>query len=78
MSKPEVQTLVAAISRRCEIVLPLLPRHRIPLGLALLVDVDVEEFRGNQQDKVVASDSDQDLVAAVVIWRIIGAIDVNA
>ncbi len=61
--KPEVEALVAAICRVGKVVFLLRLRHGIPLAIATLVDVDIEELGRDQEDEIVASDADEDFVA---------------
>ena len=78
MSEPEIQSLVALVTRSVKIMLPLLLAHGIPNRRTLLVDANIEDLRPNQKHNIVAGDADQRFVASVVIWRVICAVDINA
>lgn len=64
--KAEIQTLVALIRSRLQVVLLLLLRHGIPYLRSLLVEVDVEELGTYEEHKVVHAYADQDFVSRSV------------
>lgn len=61
MSEAEVQSLVALVGGRGQVVLSLFFAHSVPLCRASLIDVDVEELRGYHKYDVVEGDGEQGL-----------------
>lgn len=71
MFESEVQSLVACILCSGEILEFLLLIHRIPLGISGLVPLDIVELDQQVQEDIHNTNSQQLLVAAVVIWCVI-------
>jgi hypothetical protein len=77
MSEPEVQTTIAYVLGRSEVLSLLLGRHRVPDAVALLVTPDIVQLRaGVEHEQVHTTDGDEDAVAAPVARRVVGTIDV--
>lgn len=77
VSKTEVQPLVPFILRCGKVMLLLLLRHVVPKVRTLLIDIDIEQFRTNEQCKIIRADTDQHLVALPVHWLVLVAIDLG-
>jgi hypothetical protein len=81
MLKPEIQSLVPIILSRFLIILvrtPLLQRHGRPCSFLLLVEVDEVPALHDECHEGETADCNQNCVAAVVVWCIIGAVDLGA
>lgn len=78
MCKPKVQSLIAFVSRRGKIVLPLLLAHSIPPRGSLLVDSHVEQLGPNHHSDIEDGNADEHAVAPMVVRGIVLAVDVDA
>lgn len=65
-------TWLAASCKKSALEYKAVRRHDV------LVYVHIEEFRADHQCKVIASNSDKYLIALVIVWRIVRAIDINS
>lgn len=75
MSKTEVQSLVALILGRCDVVVLFFWAHGIPGALARLVAPDIVEFDEHREDEVPGYEAKQHFISPPIVWRIIGAIN---
>lgn len=77
MRKPEIKPLVPFISRRVQIMLPLLLRHRVPLLVAALVPPDVVRLGQKVQRNVHGRDRNEVLVTPRVPRSVVLAVHVG-
>ena len=75
--EPKVQSLVALVSRRREVMLPLLLGHGLPLRLATAVDGHVQNLGANKQADVPAANSYEHFVAGSVQWLVFCTVDLE-
>ena len=77
MSESEIQPLVSLILRRLQVLVLLWFSHGIPLCRFVLISQDVVDLQKNDENGVEDADAEERFVAFVVVWLVIGLVDLS-
>jgi len=77
MRKPEIQPLISLIRAIINIIPSLLLAQRLPLLLPPLILQDIVPLGAEKAEEYEDVDGDEDGIAAMVEWGVVGAVDVG-